>query len=129
MAQAARRVTVAKSVQENAPAVALPREIALAHPRGFFLEVYGESMNRIIPNGYLVLIDPDSTIRDGAIVAAHIAGQGQTLKRYHEADGVVVLEPESNDPSFRAIEVDAGLVSYLGEAVWWQPVEAQGGGV
>lgn len=37
-----------------------PSRMLDRHPRAFYLEVEGESMNRVLPNGALVLVDPDT---------------------------------------------------------------------
>lgn len=90
--------------------------------RAFWLVVAGNSMNRIFPEGSLVLIDPDATINNGDIAAVFVNGDDATLKRvYYEGDSVR-LHPESYDVEYRdrvisKTDPEAPEVHMVGKAV------------
>ena len=90
--------------------------------RAFWLTVAGNSMNRVFPEGSLVLIDPDATINNGDIAAVFVNGDDATLKRvYYEGDSVR-LHPESYDVEYRDRVIDktdpeAPEVHMVGKAV------------
>lgn len=90
--------------------------------RAFWLAVAGNSMNRVFPEGSLVLIDPDATINNGDIAAVFVNGDDATLKRvYYEGDSVR-LHPESYDVEYRDRVIDktdpeAPEVHMVGKAV------------
>jgi uncharacterized protein len=90
----------------------------------FIAQVVGESMNRVIPNGAWCLFrtNPAGT-RENKLVLAQLReerdpehGGAFTVKRYHrvghdagadELGGTIRLLPESTDPRFQSIDVNA----------------------
>lgn len=92
------------------------------HPHAFWLEVAGNSMNRLFPEGCLVLIDPDETVRNGDVAALFVNGDDAVLKRVYFDGETVRLVPESYDPEYpeRVIDrsdPDATEVRFIGKAV------------
>ncbi len=92
------------------------------HPHAFWLEVAGNSMNRLFPEGSLVLIDPDEEVRNGDVAAIFINGDDATLKRVFFEGDSIRLHPESYDPEYpdRVIDradPDAPAVRTIGKAV------------
>ena len=99
-----------------------PEDLWEAHPDGFWLEVSGNSMNRLFPEGTLVLVDPDEEVRNGDVGVVFVNGDDATLKRVYYDGEVVRLHPESHDPEYqdRVIDrddPDAPEVRVLGRAV------------
>lgn len=92
------------------------------HPHAFWLEVAGSSMNRLFPEGSLVLIDPDEEVRNGDVAAVFVNGDDATLKRVFFEGDSMRLHPESYDPEYpdRVIDradPDAPAVRTIGKAV------------
>lgn len=101
----------------------LPPDVLAAHPSAFFLRVHGESMNRVLPDGTLALIDPGAEVRNGDIAAVHIDGQDATIKHYFRGSNTVTLAPDSNDESFTDLIFDYSKpgteeVTPIGRKVW-----------
>lgn len=99
-----------------------PDDLWQAHPDGFWLEVSGNSMNRLFPEGTLVLVDPDEEVRNGDVGVVFVNGDDATLKRVYYDGETVRLHPESHDPEYqdRVIDrddPDAPEVRVLGRAV------------
>lgn len=67
----------------------------------FFLRVNGESMNNVVKNGAFALIHKQDMVEDGEIAVVLVNGYSATLKKFTKKGDVVVLEPDSNDPSFK----------------------------
>lgn len=67
----------------------------------FFLRVNGESMNNVVRNGAFALIHKQDIVEDGEIAVVLVNGYDATLKRFTKKGDVVVLEPDSSDPSFK----------------------------
>ncbi|MHB1324004.1 MAG: LexA family protein [Coriobacteriia bacterium] len=98
-------------------------EVLAKHPRGFYLRVEGESMNRVLPNGCLAFVDPAAEVRNGDIAALHVNGYDATIKRYHRIGNDVILEPDSRDPQygnelFDATKPGAQEICVIGRVVW-----------
>lgn len=66
----------------------------------FFLQVIGDSMNNVVPEGTYVLIRKQNYAETGDIIAAIINGDDEaTLKRFRQIDDMfVMLEPDSSNP-------------------------------
>lgn len=98
------------------------RGLVASHPNAFWLVVAGNSMNRLFPEGALVLVDPDSEVRSGDVAAIFVNGDDATIKRVYFEDGTVRLHPESWDPEYRDRTIDpsdpdAPAVRIIGRAV------------
>lgn len=65
----------------------------------FYLVCAGDSMNKVIPQDMLVLIDPDKETNSGDVAAVMVNGDDATLKRVYFAGDTIVLHPESTNPA------------------------------
>jgi len=103
----------------------IPASLHDAHPSAFMLRVRGNSMNRVLPDGFLALIEPvDSVDVSGQIYAVAIGEQSATVKRVILHDNGFTLQPDSTDPTYRARLYDYSKptgeeVSVIGRVVWW----------
>ena len=98
------------------------RGLVASHPNAFWLVVAGNSMNRLFPEGALVLVDPDVEVHSGDVGAIFVNGDDATIKRIFFEDGTVRLHPESWDPEYRDRTIDpsdpdAPAVRVIGRAV------------
>ena len=103
----------------------IPAKIAYKYPKAFLLKVEGESMNRILPNGCLALIDPCSDVEyQGKPYAISVNGDTATIKRVKKLANGFELIPDSDDPTYRIKVYDYGddsteEVSVVGKVVWY----------
>ena len=67
----------------------------------FFLRVNGESMNKIIRNGAFALIHKQEVVENGEIAVVLVNGYDATLKKFTRQGDLIILEPQSNDESFK----------------------------
>ena len=74
----------------------------------YFLRVKGDSMNRVgFKSGDIVAVRRDAEPRNGDVVVARIDDE-ITLKRFYRKDGdTIELQPESDNPAHKPIEVNA----------------------
>lgn len=103
--------------------VALPSTVADAHPRAFFLKVEGDCMNKVYPEGCLILVDPDCTPVNGSIAAVSIDGADYVMRRMLRTPSTMVLSPESHNPEHADIVITADedhVVELVGTVVWFQ---------
>lgn len=72
----------------------------------YAVRVSGESMNRVAPDGSIVICDPlDKSLVDGRRYIIRI-GNETTFKRYRGNNGPVRFEPESFNPDFATFYAD-----------------------
>lgn len=93
------------------------------HQNAYFLLVSDGGIDREILPGHYALIDPDSMINSGDIVAVNIGDDDAVLRVYYKTPNSIVLAPNSSDPSFEDILItdddpDAIKIRILGKKVW-----------
>ena len=104
--------------------MSVPYEVWRDHPRGYFLKAKGQQMNRLYPEGSLILVDPDVEPSSGSIVVARLDGGDYVMRRLYKGSSVLVLSPDSFDDGYTDIVVDdpaAHTVEFVGTVVWFQP--------
>ncbi len=107
----------------GATLVELPKNVADAHPNGYFLEVEGDCMNMVYPEGCLILVDPDRPPANGSIAAVSIDGTDYVMRRMFRTPSTMVLSPESYNPDHADIVITADsdhVVELVGTVVWFQ---------
>lgn len=67
----------------------------------FFLRVNGESMNKLVKNGSYALIRKTNIVDDGDVAVVLVNGFDATLKVFNRQGDFILLEPMSNDSSFK----------------------------
>lgn len=83
-----------------------------------FLRVNGESMNKIIRNGAFALIHKQDIVNDGEIAVVLVNGYDATLKEFTRQGDMIILEPQSNDDSFKTQVYDKNTsIKILGKYV------------
>lgn len=84
----------------------------------FFLRVNGESMNKVIKNGAFALIHKQDTVENGEIAVVLVNGYDATLKKFTKQGDLIILEPQSNDETFKTQVYDkATSIQILGKYV------------
>ena len=79
-------------------------------------------MNRLFPDGSLVLIDPDTDVRNGDVAVVFVNGDDATVKRIYMEGDAIRLHPESYDSEYRdrvidSTDPDAPNVRIIGKVV------------
>lgn len=105
----------------------IPMELYDQYSYCFLLEVKGNSMNLILPDGALALIDyskANEAIVSGHVYALNINGYEATIKRIEVLDNGFRLLPYSTDPTYKPQVFDYGVegtdeIMIIGEVVWY----------
>ena len=106
--------------------IPLPKEVADAHPSAYFLQVEGQCMSRVYPEGCYILIDPEREPQNGSIAVVSIDGADYVMRRMYRGATTLVLSPESWDEGFEDIVIsssDERTVEFHGTVVWFQARE------
>lgn len=106
--------------------VPIPYEVRSAHPHGYFLEVEGNCMSRVYPEGCHIYIDPRQQPVNGSVAVVSIDGADYVMRRLYNTGRTVVLSPDSWDDCYEDIVItveDGRTVEYVGTVVWFQPSE------
>lgn len=103
----------------------IPAKMSERFPCAFLLEVKGESMNRILPNGSYALVDPCEDVdRDNQPYAVCVNGYDATVKRVHKLNNGFELVPDSTDPTYKPVVYDYGVegtevITVIGRVVYY----------
>lgn len=92
-----------------------------AHREGLFgLLVVGDSMNKVIPDGYVALIQKTDHLENGEIGAIRVNGHDATLKKFYRLTDNVVLEPLSYNTEHKPLVIgsDGPEIQVIGKVLW-----------
>lgn len=104
--------------------VEVPASVCSRHPRAFALVVEGSCMDRVIPEGAHVLVDPDREPRNGSIAVVETEGYRAVMRRWYRGSSTLMLAADSHeDQDDMVFGVDDGPVRVVGTVVWWQAPE------
>lgn len=99
----------------------VPPVVAQNHPRGFLLRVRGGCMDKVIPDGSLVCVDPDAEPTTGRIVVLEPTEGESVMRRIYRGNRWVMLVADSWSGDFEDIVLREGDRNrLLGVVVWWQ---------
>lgn len=103
--------------------IPLPAEILKGHPKAYFLQVEGQCMSKVYPEGCFILIDPDKPPTNGSIAVVSIDGADYVMRRLYRGATTLVLSPDSWEDGFEDIVITADddrSVEFHGTVVWFQ---------
>ena len=106
--------------------IPIPYEVRVAHPHGYFLEVEGDCMSRVYPEGCHIYIDPAQQPRNASVAVVSIDGADYVMRRLYNTGRTIVLSPDSWSDRYEDIVItaeDERTVEYVGTVVWFQPAE------
>ena len=99
----------------------VPPVVAERHPRGFLLRVRGGCMDKVIPDGSLVCVDPDAEPSTGRIVVVEPTEGESVMRRIYRGNRWVMLVADSWSGEHEDIVLREGDSNrLLGVVVWWQ---------
>lgn len=86
-------------------------------PRAYALRVKGDSMDKLVPDGATIIVDPDDRdLWDGAQYVVR-GSDGSTFKEYRANPARLV--PLSSNPSFHEVKLGDEPVEILGRVFSW----------
>lgn len=102
--------------------ISLPYEVWERHRDGYFLQVEGQCMSKIYPEGSYILIDPMQRPTNGSIAVVSIDGADYVMRRLYKGSSVLVLSPDSWEAGYEDIVIagDDHTVELVGSVVWFQ---------
>lgn len=102
--------------------ISLPYEVWERHRDGYFLQVEGQCMSKIYPEGSYILIDPMQRPTNGSTAVVSIDGADYVMRRLYKGSSVLVLSPDSWEAGYEDIVIagDDHTVEFVGSVVWFQ---------
>lgn len=92
-----------------------------ANKEVFALQIKGDSMNKVLPDGCIGLFEKTSTLENGEIGAIMVNGDDATVKKFYRLTDSYVLEPVSFNPEQHPLIIKDGTdpVSVIGRLIWY----------
>lgn len=104
--------------------VEVPASVRSRHPRAFALLVEGDCMDRVIPEGAHVLVDPDREPQNGSIAVVETEDYRAVMRRWYRGSSTLMLAADSHEEQDDMVfGMDDGPVRVVGTVVWWQAPE------
>lgn len=101
--------------------VEVPASVCDRHPNAFALVVEGNCMNRVIPEGAHVLVDPDKEPTNGSIAVVETEAYQAVMRRWYRGTSTLMLTADSyEDQDDIVFTMDDGPVRVVGTVVWYQ---------
>lgn len=104
-------------------AIPVPYEIIKRHPQGYFLQVEGDCMDNVYPEGCYILIDPEQRPSNGSIAVVSIDGADYVMRRLYRGANTLILSPDSHNAEHEDMvftDADEHTVEFHGTVVWFQ---------
>lgn len=104
-------------------AIPVPYEIIKRHPQGYFLQVEGDCMDNVYPDGCYILIDPEQRPSNGSIAVVSIDGADYVMRRLYRGANTLILSPDSHNAEHEDMvftAADEHTVEFHGTVVWFQ---------
>lgn len=104
-------------------AIPVPYEIIKRHPQGYFLQVEGDCMDNVYPEGCFILIDPEQRPSNGSIAVVSIDGADYVMRRLYRGANTLILSPDSHNAEHEDMVFGAATehtVEFHGTVVWFQ---------
>lgn len=104
-------------------AIPVPYEIIKRHPQGYFLQVEGDCMDNVYPEGCYILIDPEQRPSNGSIAVVSIDGADYVMRRLYRGANTLILSPDSHNAKYEDMvftAADEHTVEFHGTVVWFQ---------
>lgn len=104
-------------------AIPVPYEIIKRHPQGYFLQVEGDCMDNVYPEGCYILIDPEQRPSNGSIAVVSIDGADYVMRRLYRGANTLILSPDSHNAEHEDMvfaSTTEHTVEFHGTVVWFQ---------
>lgn len=101
--------------------VEVPASVCSRHPRAFALVVEGSCMDRVIPEGAHVLVDPDREPSNGSIAVVETEAYQAVMRRWYRGSSTLMLSADSfGEHEDMIFGPEDGPLRVVGTVVWWQ---------
>lgn len=110
-----------EAIEQRLDDVSIPDK--LAHKKGLFgLEIVGDSMNKIIPDGAIGVFQKCCEVNPGDAAVIMVNGDDATVKHFYKLKNGCLLEPDSYNDEHkpRIISESDGIdVKIIGKLLWY----------
>lgn len=116
--------TEAESVEYAA--VSIPKFLVDDDPDCYACISEGDCMNKVYPEGCIIIISPNKEPINGSVAVVSIDGNEAVMRKMYRTPNTLVLSPDSYNPENKDIVITSEsnhTVEFIGKVVWFQSKE------
>lgn len=106
--------------EEVSERVDVPAVVLDGHPHGFALVVEGDCMDRVVPEGAHVLVDPDMEPSTDSVAVVELSPGEAVMRRWRKGSTSLQLVADSFEEHEDIVLTGDEPVMVLGTVVWFQ---------
>lgn len=104
--------------------ILVPQFLIDSDPDCYALESEGDCMDRVYPEGCVIVVSPNKQPHNGSVAVVSIDGADYVMRRMYRTPNTLVLSPDSHNIEHKDIVItsdDEHMVEFGGKVVWFQP--------
>ena len=123
------RVHAGKPVEPDAfdgETILVPQFLIDSDPDCYALESEGDCMDKVYPEGCVIVVSPNKQPQNGSVAVVSIDGADYVMRRMYRTQNTLVLSPDSHNSEHRDIVITSDekhTVEFGGKVVWFQARE------
>lgn len=123
------RVHAGKPVEPDAfdgETILVPQFLIDSDPDCYALESEGDCMDKVYPEGCVIVVSPNKQPQNGSVAVVSIDGDDYVMRRMYRTPNTLVLSPDSHNTKHKDIVITSDeehTVEFGGKVVWFQARE------
>ena len=123
------RVHAGKPVEPDAfdgETILVPQFLIDSDPDCYALESEGDCMDKVYPEGCVIVVSPNKQPQNGSVAVVSIDGDDYVMRRMYRTPNTLVLSPDSHNTEHKDIVITSDeehTVEFGGKVVWFQSRE------
>lgn len=106
--------------------ILIPQFLIDSDPDCYALESEGDCMDKVYPEGCIIVVSPNKQPQNGSVAVVSIDGADYVMRRMYRTQNTLVLSPDSHNSEHRDIIItseEEHTVEFGGKVVWFQAKE------
>lgn len=106
--------------------IEIPKFLVDSDPDCYALRSEGDCMNRVYPEGCVIVVSPNKQPINGSVAVVSIDGRDYLMRRLYRTANTLVLSPDSFNPKHEDIVItnqEDHVIEFGGKVVWFQAGE------
>lgn len=106
--------------------VLIPQFLIDNDPDCYALEAEGDCMDKVYPEGCIIVVSPNKQPQNGSVAVVSIDGEEYVMRRMYRTPNTLVLSPDSHNDEHKDIVITSDedhTIEFGGKVVWFQARE------
>lgn len=106
--------------------ILIPQFLIDSDPDCYALEAEGDCMDKVYPEGCIIVVSPNKQPQNGSVAVVSIDGEEYVMRRMYRTPNTLVLSPDSHNDEHKDIVITSDedhTIEFGGKVVWFQARE------